>query len=93
MTNERFTGPPPHVGWWQASRLGVGSLWRWWNGERWSRGVFNTCSATDAAEYAEVPTNETGIKWTTHWPAGARVPRIDPLNPNNTEPTWRSRNR
>lgn len=32
-------GPPPEVGWWQASDARRTDTWRYWNGERWSKRV------------------------------------------------------
>lgn len=29
-------GPPPHVGWWNASHDRCNTQWRWWNGCAWS---------------------------------------------------------
>lgn len=30
--------PPPHIGWWPASRTRDPAVFRYWNGTAWSRG-------------------------------------------------------
>lgn len=71
-------GPPPHVGWWNASASNNEDIWRWWDGKRWSQGVFDTVSCEVAASYASQPTAIQGIKWTDYYPKNARVPRLNP---------------
>ncbi len=75
------SGPPPHVGWWNASRVEDNSIWRWWDGRRWSSHVHDNATAAFAAHKATDklrPSAGKGIWWTTYWPAGARVERSKP---------------
>ena len=75
------SGPPPHVGWWNASIMLIEDAWRWWDGDRWSRAVYENESANDAAHSASLPAAEPrneSIKWTDYYPKNARVSRIDP---------------
>lgn len=70
------SGPPPHVGWWNASALRYDTLWRWWNGSTWSV-VLRHDSSTQEISYC--PKDQTaGIMWNDYWPADARVPRLAP---------------
>ncbi len=72
-------GPPPHVGWWNASRSGNTSVWRWWDGRRWSMEVWDDESGRRAKKLAKVEAPEQfTIEWSDYWPENARVPRIDP---------------
>lgn len=72
------SGPPPHVGWWNASMFDDDEIWRWWNGTRWSNGVHRSHDAYRAARTAERSTGAESILWTDYYPKRARVPRIDP---------------
>ena len=74
------SGPPPHVGWWNASRGKADYAWRWWNGEYWSISVSTTDDAELAAQCAlhGEPIHHEQIQWTDYWPENARVPRIVP---------------
>jgi hypothetical protein len=76
-------GPPPHVGWWNASWGQSERDWRWWNGKNWSHSVSFTCEPKVAASLAEKPYDGYGgdIYWTHYWPEHARVPRINPESP------------
>lgn len=72
-------GPPPHVGWWNASRVRNERTWRWWNGRVWSLDAY----AISRVEYATTQArrmafDQIEIKWTNYWPENARVPRVDP---------------
>ena len=72
-------GPPPHIGWWNASDARLNKMWRWWNGEFGCRGVTKTASglqARQAAAHKEYPCFP--IEWTTYYPKRARVPRRAP---------------
>lgn len=70
-------GPPPHVGWWNASNNRIEDEWRWWNGFRWSWFAREYHNAKMAAESASVHSEIiTLIEWTDYWPENARVPRI-----------------
>lgn len=72
-------GPPPHIGWWNASTDRGLDIWRWWNGTCWSRPALEKLSASKAAIHAnEDETNTWPIEWTEYWPENARVPRLDP---------------
>lgn len=72
-------GPPPHIGWWNASVDYKTDEWRWWNGWNWSWFVKSHYSAKEAAVCAQVRSEIiTPIKWTDYWPENARVPRIKP---------------
>lgn len=72
-------GPPPHIGWWNASSDRGLDIWRWWSGTRFSRAAMETSSAEMAAARAnEIETVMWPIEWTDYWPENARVPRIDP---------------
>lgn len=77
--SEWRSGPPPHVGWWNASAGRSKVMWRWWDGKRWSRAAADFRSSKTAARRAEEPTLYTGaIEWRHYYPEGARVPRINP---------------
>lgn len=74
-------GPPPHVGWWNASTQRASWAWRWWDGKQWSYAVHDTFSAAGAAERAFKSTAfQDEIRWTDYYPVNARVSRIDPRN-------------
>lgn len=73
------SGPPPHVGWWNASADKGKYMWRWWNGEYWSLGIHKDSGARDVANAAKTRTSlDCTIYWTTYWPDNARVPRVNP---------------
>lgn len=72
-------GPPPHIGWWNASISRSLFIWRWWDGRHWSEAVFTSSNAQAAARRANAKSKEAGrIYWSHLWPANARVPRINP---------------
>jgi len=71
-------GPPPHVGWWNASTIRDKKSWRWWGGDQWSTWAYPYESKKDAAYLATRPSYEPGIEWSDYYPKDARVPRIDP---------------
>lgn len=77
---EWHSGPPPHVGWWNASAVRDPDCWRWWDGTRWSKAVLNTRSSKTAAERAVERSffKKSAIEWRHYYPDGARVPRINP---------------
>lgn len=75
---EWHEGPPPHVGWWNASALKDCGVWRWWDGRQWSEAALNCRSAEEAAQAAAQPIEWPPIRWTHYWPQNARVPRVDP---------------
>lgn len=80
MTDKRkwHKGPPPHVGWWNASALRSHRVWRWWNGRQWSLPASPLYSAKEAAGAGNIPAAASDIQWTDYYPANARVPRIAP---------------
>lgn len=71
------SGPPPHVGWWNASTRRDPTAWRWWNGSGWSIAANRNCESRKAAERAAVRAYFSGldIEWRHYYPANARVPR------------------
>lgn len=73
-------GPPPHVGWWNASKCKQPNIWRWWNGCRWSEFAFEHETPKEAAAIAARKSYGwlASIEWTDYWPENARVPRIKP---------------
>ena len=80
---EWHSGPPPHVGWWNASyTTGVNRemVWRWWDGKNWSLNVFDTESnvAHIGSLSHRIDPRQHLIEWTDYWPENARVPRINP---------------
>lgn len=79
------TSPPPHIGWWNASRFKSAEEWRWWDGVTWSLGVRNTRTSFDVLAGAQcaVIGAVSDIMWTDYYPEGARVPRVDPSLPAN----------
>ncbi len=79
LTRVWHSGPPPHVGWWNASSVHSNKAWRWWDGKSWSVTADETYTASQAADSASYSgVGVSSIEWTYYWPAGARVPRIDP---------------
>lgn len=84
MTDREWkSGPPPHIGWWNASVGQNHHVWRWWDGKCWSQYAFDTESPETAAKYAAAPTVNPNDKvcWTDYYPPNARVPRVDPTKP------------
>jgi len=71
-------GPPPHIGWWNASWCQLKDSWRWWDGKTWSCSTTPRHTAEEAAECAKTPCNANDIKWTNFYPENARVPRVRP---------------
>ena len=72
------SGPPPHVGWWQASVGDYEDAWRWWNGVHWSSSSYPWEEASYASRKATVRTKSRYINWNDYYPKNARVPRIKP---------------
>lgn len=73
------TGPPPHIGWWNASITCRSHIWRWWNGRNWSEAALSSASAKSAGDVATRDRKESAqIFWSRAWPEGASVPRINP---------------
>ena len=73
------TGPPPHVGWWNASVTRGEYLWRWWHGKCWSTCVCADDSTGEMQRCASIQMPESHVvEWSYYWPENARVPRINP---------------
>lgn len=73
------SGPPPHIGWWNASRKRLSISWRWWNGESWSVACAPDTPIDRVIHMATLPGSLAGpVEWTYYWPENARVPRIVP---------------
>ena len=71
-------GAPPHEGWWNASNFQATNAWRWWDGRRWSRVVYNDFTGARAAVKAKrAAPRQALILWNDYWPEGARVVRLD----------------
>lgn len=81
------SGPPPHVGWWNASVSHDQSSWRWWNGVCWSKAAYDDEDAEFAARRANIVYAGddvycgNDIRWTHYYPDNAQVPRVDPNAP------------
>lgn len=71
-------GPPPHVGWWNASNGANPSVWRWWNGEWWSVPAREFTKDQNGLAASPSFSPISRIKWHPRWPENARVPRINP---------------
>lgn len=79
MSTKWHKGPPPSIGWWQASNARQSRILRWWNGVHWSEPVHVTESAEKAARIAKfrdygcsVQDIYEGIEWKHRpksWPA------------------------
>ena len=72
------SGPPPHIGWFNASNFRAESIWRWWNGYYWSVPVDHEQPSHVAGKGARIKTLCDFLEWRTYYPKNARVPRIDP---------------
>jgi hypothetical protein len=85
MTNDKdpnvwHSGPPPFVGWWNASSIKHWGAMRWWDGEKWSVAVFaNDKPETRDGELVKLSQhtamNQNMIEWSWQWPENARRPR------------------
>ena len=80
MNRTWHKGPPPHIGWWEASVMRQPQVWRWWDGAQWSIAVDSNATGNMAARAASSKTalKVNDVEWTDYWPENARVPRIDP---------------
>ncbi len=80
------SGPPPHVGWWNASVECSPKSWRWWNGVCWSISARVYYSEYQAGYAATKAIQYIGrIYWRHYYPADARVPRINPCATNTAD--------
>ena len=68
-------GPPPGIGWYNASRVRDEEIWRWRGNGWWSAPVDSNEPAKNAAKRAKLRDHFGDIEWTTYWPKGARVER------------------
>lgn len=77
---EWHSGPPPHVGWWNASAGRDPDVWRWWDGAQWSIPMYPDDLADLAGAAALIPEapHFAALEWRHYYPEGARVPRINP---------------
>ena len=71
-------GPPPHIGWWNASIAYDLTAWRWWDGKNWSQVSYPKDSEFSAGISAQIKLADDFIEWTNYYPKNARVPRINP---------------
>lgn len=74
-------GPPPHIGWYEASYSKNEGNWRWWDGNTWSVATYYAFGAPQAGICAKAPLSKYSsreVLYTLYWPKNARVPRIDP---------------
>lgn len=70
-------GPPPHVGWWNASTKRDEHIWRWWNGRYWSMPANEDFSAKWAGRASRKKAVFClDVEYRTFYPKNARVPRI-----------------
>lgn len=77
-----FDSPPPHVGWWMTT-IHVFRWWRYWDGENWSRDFCEHekqfgIEVAFSHPSSRIDPDQSGIQWSSYYPANARVPRIDP---------------
>lgn len=72
-------GPPPHVGWWNASWNKGEWIWRWWDGKVWSMPSLRHFPIKNVVHNAMCPDNpKVNILWTDYYPKDARVLRVNP---------------
>ena len=79
MSEQWFSGPPPSIGWWPASRysdLSFNEI-RWWSGYAWSYDCYAVYSAKSAGEWAELKApDQEQILWTHRpesWPEWSKT--------------------
>lgn len=72
------SGPPPYVGWWNASNIKNPRLWRWWDGSTWSLPVRGSDSREEVGRAVKTAAYVQHIHWNDYWSADARVPRLAP---------------
>ena len=81
MTKAKITwhkGPPPHVGWWNASYQRKLNTWRFWDGQCWSYAALPGYSPEKVSEIAGIKSSSllgAVMEWNDSWPKNARVPR------------------
>lgn len=74
------SGPPPHIGWWNASNRQDPTAWRWWDGSCWSLACRPDVSIEGVKFLSKrkARLHDPTIQWTDYYPENARVPRTDP---------------
>lgn len=69
------SGPPPAIGWWNASFNRSNDAWRWWDGNCWSLPAYPDYSADQAAAAAaqsRVKSHKHEVPlWNDYWPENA----------------------
>lgn len=76
--DEWHSGPPPSVGWWPASALQDDGVYRWWNGECWSKLAEECDSSRQAGIWAAQRSNfrNCDIYWKRrpdNWPERSKT--------------------
>lgn len=81
-------GPPPHIGWWNASVhiggdkcdpfIGAPDCWRWWDGHTWGQ-PYQPGQTVYRYEHTAWNERVAEIRWNTSYPENALVPRVNPL--------------
>jgi hypothetical protein len=71
-------GPPPSIGWWPASRVGVRGFYRWWDGTQWSApaGRYATAAQAELCARSVTVVPQSSISWLPRpdsWPARSRT--------------------
>lgn len=79
-----FKGPPPHIGWWNASNNCNRGAWRWWDGTFWSFPYSPDTPSIDAHPEHDIYSHPA-IHWNHTYPENARVPRINPGKSNEKQ--------
>jgi len=75
------SGPPPSVGWWNASISKSPDAWRWWDGTGWSMAAYPEDSLWQVNQNATTkrdPMSKRQIEWTDYWPENARAKPVRP---------------
>lgn len=81
------SGPPPFAGWWYTRHTFSNGTyldgWRWWNNNYWSIMTLDIMQPEFVAAYANTQAMHYNdkLRWSSYWPEGARVPRINPDAP------------
>ena len=67
------SGPPPSIGWWNASVYKAGDRWRWWDGKCWSYPAYPEFSMSEVLEAVKLKhLSNTSVYWNDYWPENAR---------------------
>lgn len=80
MSNRKWRkGPPPYIGWWNASLGRSDEAWRWWDGKCWSFSSYPDSSADYINRVVSMKSlMSQAVEWTNYWPENARVERKNP---------------